>query len=190
METDIVEVVNEVVNKVKTGRGSKTIGKPIKATIAAHTPEANKKKGSRHRARNIKIAKARVAGKTLAEIGGGFGLKPISVQKVLERDEVKALIEKQYLKLAAMLPEVTDRIIKVSQKLDDSDIEREDKSMSWEANKLIAQSHGLLPSANQSVVHQTFIGQQNNVVVPPIIAELMAKHFGGIIDIKEENSRD
>lgn len=144
--------------------------------------------------RYTEIVKKRVAGKSMRAISREMTKsgKPVSfsgVKLILSRDDVKQMLEKQYLKLASSVECATDNIIKAATDFKKGQL-IEDKKISWEANKLIAQAHGLLPTANQSVVHQTFINNQYNTIIPPVIAELAAKHFGGMVNMTSVKALD
>jgi hypothetical protein len=139
-----------------------------------------------------KLAEDRLNGMSNKEIAKKHGLSASRVEKVLSKEEVVAMLDRAYLKMATAVPEVTNNIIEAAldfRKKRDADGEErtsEDKKISWEANKLIAQAHGMLPTSSQSVVHNTFINQQTNNVIPPVIAELAAKHFGGFVNIPKQ----
>jgi len=138
------------------------------------------------RARNLSVAKKAVQGKSPKQISKeieketGKALSVNSVRNVLAKDEIKEVLEKAYCKLASAVPKVTDNIIEAAESFEPGD---ESQKISWEANKLIAQAHGLLPTSQQSIVHQTYINTQVNNIIPPVIAELAAKHFGGMINL-------
>lgn len=141
----------------------------------------------KNKSKYTEIVKKRVAGKSQRAIAremtaSGTPVSLKGVKLILNRDDVKAMLEKQYLKLANSVEKVTDNIIKAAHEFKKGQ-ESDDKKISWEANKLIAQAHGLLPTANQSIVHQTFINNQYNTIIPPVIAELAAKHFGGLVNM-------
>jgi hypothetical protein len=53
--------------------------------------------------------------------------------------------------------------------------------ISWDATKLVTQVLGLSPTAQQSIVHQTYIHSQTNMI-DPVIAELMNRHLSPVID--------
>jgi hypothetical protein len=138
------------------------------------------------KARNAEIAKMKVKGKKNPEIAKTFGLTVKGLDKVLSREEVREILNRSYNKIVSEIEAVTDRVILVAKQLDKKVINPDDKKMSWDANKLILQSHGLLPTQHQSLVHQTFINRQTNII-PPFISELAKKHFGEIIDIGAED---
>ena len=150
------------------------------------------------------IISKRVKGKNMTKIAEeiteetGEKISFSGVRAILRRDDIKGMLDREYCKLASVVPEATDNIIKAARdfnkydEITNSEGKREfkkivqkpeDKKISWEANKLIAQAHGIIPTANQSIVHQTFINQQNNTIIPPVIAELAQKHFGGFVNI-------
>ncbi len=139
------------------------------------------------KARNLLIAKKHIEGKSHPTIAKeiskitGKEIKPQTVMRILQKDEIKAVLEKAYCKLAAAVPKVTDNIIDAAESFTPGT--DEDNKIAWEANKLIAQAHGLVPTAQQSIVHQTYIQNQTNNLIPPVIAELAMKHFGGMINL-------
>jgi len=164
----------------------------VKKPLPMHSPEAIKKRVAtlhkQHRVRDMAIVKKRIEGKsnrTIAkEITREFA--PITHQRVdyiLSRDDIKPIMEKQYLKIMGVVPEVTDRIIAKSRALDENLDDKINQPICWEANKLLAQTAGILIAPNQTNIQNTFITQNNNIV-PPVIQDLMKKYFGDIIDIK------
>lgn len=142
----------------------------------------------KNRSRDVLIAKKRLEGKSVKEISKEVSLEtgkkvlPQVVNYTLNREDIQGMLDRQYCKMASALPVATENIITAAQDFS-KEQESEDKKISWEASKLIAQAHGLLPTSNQSVIHQTYINQQNNTIIPPVIAELAAKHFGGFANI-------
>jgi len=139
--------------------------------------------------RDTAIMEKRLEGKPLRKIAQEITQEtgePITYQgvsKVLHRDDIKPIMEAQYLKIIGVLPEVTDRIIAKSRALDKRMDDKVNQTICWEANKLLAQTGGTMIAPNQTNIHATFITQTNNVI-PPMIADLMAKYFGDIIDVK------
>lgn len=148
----------------------------------------------RNRLRDRLIVQKTIEGKTAKEISEECTKelgKPVSsavVAQVRNRDDIQGMLDREYCKLASALPKATDNIINATNNFSSGQTS-EDKKISWEASKLVAQAHGLLPTSNQSVIHQTYINQQNNTVIPPVIAELAAKHFGGFANIPIEMER-
>lgn len=141
--------------------------------------------------KELVVAEGALAGKSQEKIAKyateklGLKMSHDTVREILSRENVQKIIEEQHSRLIAVLPKATDNIINAVNSFDKKQ-DLEDKKISWEATKRVSESAGTL-SANQSVVHQTFIQQQNNVVIPPVIAKLMEKHFGGIIDMGDKN---
>jgi len=140
------------------------------------------------RKRDVLIVKKKLEGKNYKEIAKevsdetGKKVLPSVVSYTLDREDIQGMLDRQYCKMASALPEATDNIINAAKGFS-KEQETEDKKISWEASKLIAQAHGLLPTSNQSVIHQTYINNQHNTIIPPVIAELAAKHFGGFANI-------
>uniref|UniRef100_A0A6M3JW41 Uncharacterized protein n=1 Tax=viral metagenome TaxID=1070528 RepID=A0A6M3JW41_9ZZZZ len=139
--------------------------------------------------RDTKIQEKRLEGKSMREIAKevtiemGVAIGPQAVANVLSRDDIKPIMEAQYLKIIGEIPAVTDRIIAKSRALDERMDDKINQNISWEANKLLAQTGGILIAPNQTNIHATFITQNNNVI-PPVIADLMSRYFGDVIDVK------
>lgn len=146
--------------------------------------------------RDAKIVKKHLEGKTLPQIarelvaeGEVEKYSKQSVQAVLKREDIKPIMEAQYLKIMGVIPEVTDRIIAKSRKLDEVMDDKINQNISWEATKLLAQTGGVMIAPNQTNIHATFITQNNNMI-PPVIADLMSKYFGDIIDVKSQGATE
>ena len=147
---------------------------------------ANRRKFDYEKRKSIIVREA-LKGKSKREIAKvceeeGVKCHYNTVQQVMNNDDVQKVLKKSYYRMAGAVTKSVDNIIKAADAFDKKQMS-EDKKISWEANKLIAQAHGLLPSNTQSIVHQTYIANQTNNVIPPIIAELAAKHFGGMIKV-------
>lgn len=145
---------------------------------------------AKKRPRNTIIVKKRIQGKSTRVIAEeltkiGHPICASQVHNILKKDEIKAMLEKEYCRLATAVPKVTQNIINAANDFS-KEQESDDKKISWEANKLIAQAHGMLPTSSQSIVHQTYIQNQVNTIIPPVIAELAAKHFGGFINMQNK----
>jgi hypothetical protein len=110
------------------------------------------------------------------------------VNKILSKKEVNEIIDAQYSKMVKALPVATENIIYAASTFRKKGLDSDDKRIAWDATKEIAKSFGTISANTQSVVHQTFIEHQNNVIIPPIIADLMKKHYGGIIDMEEDDA--
>lgn len=151
---------------------------------------ANRRKFDYEKRKSIIVREA-LKGKSKREIAKvceeeGVKCHYNTVQQVMNNDDVQKVLKKSYYRMAGAVTTSVNNIIKAANAFDKKQ-ETDDKKISWEANKLIAQAHGLLPTNTQSIVHQTYIANQTNNVIPPIIAELAAKHFGGMIKVNDIN---
>ena len=158
------------------------------AEIWAHKKKV-KTQRDKTKVRDTMIQAKRLEGKPLRQIAKevteetGAPIGPQAVANVLTREDIKPIMEAQYLKIIGEIPEVTDRIIKKASALDQRMDDKINQNICWEANKLLAQTGGILIAPNQTNIHQTFITQNNNVI-PPVIADLMSRYFGDVIDVK------
>ncbi len=141
--------------------------------------------------RSARIIEKRLERKSHAQIGKELAREEgrdspyarQTIAKILSRDDIRPIMEEQYLKVIGVISEVTDRIISKSRKLDEVLDDKINQNICWEANKLLAQTGGVLIAPNQTNIHQTFITQNNNAI-PPVIADLMSRYFGDVIDVK------
>ena len=165
------------------GNGKELVGsglEPLLAKMKALLDHSNDP------VRDMKIVAKRLGGNSMKKIadqlraeGGRGSLR--TVNRVLKRDDVKALIDLEYLRMAAVVPSATDNVIAAALSLtSDLPLDDTEKKIAWEANKLIMQAHGLLPSNHISIVHQTYIANQTTNLIPPFIAELAKRHFGAV----------
>jgi len=141
--------------------------------------------------RDTSIVKKRLEGKSARQIAEemtqeGRKITPNWVYSILKKEEVKEMLEREYCKLASVVPKVTENIIEAAAAFAPGT--DENNKISWEANKLIAQAHGLVPTSQQSIVHQTYINTQVNNVVPDVIRQLAAKHFAGMVNFSSMSS--
>jgi hypothetical protein len=147
------------------------------------------KRGTRLRER--RIIEKRLEGKSHGIIGREVAMEEgreraytrQSIAQVLNREDIRPIMEAQYLKIMGVIPEVTERIIEKARKLDERMEDKVNQNICWEANKLLAQTGGVMIAPNQTNIHATFITNNNNVI-PPVIAELMTRYFGDVIDVK------
>ena len=158
-------------------------------SVKVPRPAMRKQRRQGNAVRDALVVKKRLEGKNQREIAHevsqelGEPLVHQTVSVILNRDDIRPIMEAQYLKIIGVLPEVTDRIIAKSRALDKRLDDKINQPICWEANKLLAQTGGTMIAPNQTNIHATFINQTNNAI-PPVIADLMKKYFGDIIDVK------
>jgi hypothetical protein len=155
------------------------------AAASAKRLETMKSLPKKPRPQDVVIAQKKIQGKTSACIARELDMPVTTVKAILNREEVQAIINNAYSDMVNEVPNVVARTKRIAAHLDSEVLIPGMMAISWDANKSILQSTGIFAGNNQSIVHNTFINQQNNSIIPPLIAELMAKHFGGVIDIKE-----
>lgn len=147
--------------------------------------------------RDLKIIEGTVAGKTCEQIGKEVGCAKSTVHKVQHNPDVKTKIQKIYNKLVGESLDLAASNIAYAikhyqdRKLQDVKDNQGNVKKVWildeqlrdhgfKASQKLLESAGLLTSHQVSIVHQTFVNQQNNVV-SPVINDLISKYFGGVL---------
>ena len=151
------------------------------------------KKGQAHGGliRRVALMKSKKPELTMEEIGKEVGRCRDTVGRILKTDEAQEIMAACHSKIIEKAPKAVDNILKAVDNFDAA-YDGGDKvqaSISWEATKLVTQIPGLTPSSQTSIVHQTFINKQLNMI-DPTIAELIAKHLGAFkeaIDVPSDS---
>jgi len=137
------------------------------------------------RPQDLLVAQKKLEGKTATAIGRELDMNPGTVKAILKREDVQKILNDACTAIAAEIPKTVKRHIRLANMLEKDYLNKEYLTVAYDANKTMLQSTGVLASAAQSIVHQTFIQQQTNNIIPPVIAQLLQKHYGNTIDVKE-----
>jgi len=134
-------------------------------------------------AQQAAILKAGNPDMTMVEIGKEVGRCRETVGRLLKTDEAREILRACHSRIVEKAPRAVDNIMKAVDGFDAAYDEgnKVKAGISWEATKMITQIPGLSPSPQTSVVHQTFINQQANILDPGI-SDLIAKHLGTFKD--------
>jgi hypothetical protein len=130
-----------------------------------------------------KAARLRAGGLSNTDIAKKIDRCRDTVGRMLKTDEAREIMEACHNAMVMKAPKAIENIDTAVEGFQDA-YKRGDKvqlGISWEATKTVTQSLGLSPTAQTSIVHQTFINKQTNLI-DPVIAELMKKHLEPVID--------
>ena len=134
-----------------------------------------------------KAATMRASGKTMREIGEKIDRSIKQVVRILKTDEARDIMKACHSRIISAAPKAVDNILEAVDDFQEAYKEgnKVRAGISWEATKLVTQIPGLSPTAQPSIVHQTFINKTTNVI-DPMIVELMKRHLSGVVDIEGE----
>lgn len=128
--------------------------------------------------RDVLIASRLAAGATQTAVAKEFGLSQPMVSVISSRDDIKDIINRAHERI------ITSTLTKAVDNIDHlvtgykTTKDKQEKDHGYKATEKVLEAAGLLSSHSQSIVHQTYINQQTNVM-NPIINELITKHLDG-----------
>jgi predicted XRE-type DNA-binding protein len=129
-------------------------------------------------ARDVLITGQLAQGIPQREIAKEFGVSQQYVSVVNNKDEARDIINSAHQRLVTKtLSKAVDNLDYAVQSYRKTK-SKQLKDHGYKASEKVLESMGLLTSHAQSIVHQTYIQQQTNVI-NPIINELINKHFEG-----------
>ena len=130
--------------------------------------------------RDAFVAGKLVEGVAQRKIAKEVGLTQQAVSYIANKDNVREIVERAHSKLinSTLSTAVAniDFAVNSYQKTKDSQL----KEHGYKASEKVLEAAGLLSSHAQSIVHQTYINQQTNVM-NPVINDLISKHFEGYV---------
>lgn len=131
-----------------------------------------------HSERNVLIAKRYAEGATQREIASEFNITQQEVSHITRKPAMQDIIRRAHERFITNTLDVAveniDYVVKGYKGTDDKQL----RDHGYDASKKVLEAAGLLSSHAQSIVHQTYIAQQTNVM-NPLINDLINKHFGG-----------
>jgi hypothetical protein len=126
----------------------------------------------------------KVKGKTHAEIGKAVDRCRDTVGRILKTEEARDILQACHAEIVRKAPAAVRNIIQAVDGFDEA-YKAGDKvktGISWDATKLVTSIPGLTPTSTPSIIHQTFINQQTNIL-DPMISNLIARHLSDVVDI-------
>jgi hypothetical protein len=127
------------------------------------------------------IAKRLAVGESQSSIAKGMGICHTTISRFSRRDDVQRLIEDETRNLLEVVPDAVENmktLVREMKRIPKNDHKR--RELSYKASQKVLESAGIMntPTASQTLVN--IVNKQENLI-PPIIQELMKKHFGNMI---------
>ena len=125
------------------------------------------------------------SGESQHSIAREMGLCHTTISRFSRKEDVQRLIEEETRNLLDVVPDAVANmktLVQEMKRIPKSDHKR--RELSYKASQKVLETAGIMntPNASQTVV--SIVNRQENLI-PPIILELMKKHFGDMIDIPE-----
>ena len=123
------------------------------------------------------VVKRLAVGECSASIAKDVGLHRSQIYRFTKREDVKALIEQEQLKLLEVVPDAVENVkelVRGMKKIPKSDIRG--RELAYKATHDTLKSVGIMPTPVQSQVITSFY-QQTNIMANPLVEELLEKHL-------------
>ena len=125
-------------------------------------------------------------GESQMSIAKDVGLDRSQVSRFARREDVKALIKEQGLKLAEAVPDAVENVKQLVREMSNipkKDIKR--RELSYKASHDVLKAVGIMPSPVQSqfIVN---LNQQTNIYQTPMMQEILRKYSDSLINYKPE----
>ena len=142
------------------------------------------KKGMTPGGLTYKVAKLKAQGKSGSQIAKAVDRCPDTVSRILKTEEAQEILKLCHSRLIQKSARAIENIEHAVEDFQEAyDAGNKTKAgIAWDATKMVTQITGL-SQEKPSTVHQTFINSQTNII-DPMIAELISKHLGSVIDIE------
>lgn len=125
--------------------------------------------------RDYKVAIKACAGETVTQIAKDLDCNRKTVYYALEKDRVKEYVEKHTLKMLENLPQAVKNVTSLVEKME-GEKDRDERKLCYQATRDVLSVGNVLPSQNQTTLIQNVYNQQNNLMMSPIIKEMIDKH--------------
>jgi hypothetical protein len=135
-----------------------------------------------------KAAKLRAQGRSVQDIAKRINRCRDTTYRILKTDEAREIMQRCHSAIMDKAPKAVDNILGAVDDFADAYAEgnKVRAGIAWEATKLVTQIPGITPAAQVSIVHQTFINQQNNIL-DPTISSLIDKYLGSVLSLEDPN---
>lgn len=121
--------------------------------------------------RNVKIAESSLALKTYREIAEEHNISPATVSRVLNRKEIKQIVEHGMVEMISRVPK---GIKVVDQALDDYE---NNPGISLKAADYVLKTATIAPSNVENQTINNIVNVQNNITLSPGVAKAMTGMF-------------
>lgn len=108
----------------------------------------------------------------------------MQISRHIHNEDLVRLVQEESKRMMMSLPAAVDSVEQLVQELSTKEtrmlMEDTDKKIAANFATQVLKSAGLVPGDSMSVHIQNTFNTQVNQIVPPIVAELLAKHLGGL----------
>jgi len=139
------------------------------------------------------IAKAIAGGESQTAIARTVGASQSTISRLAKRDDVRALIEAESLKLLEVLPDAVEnfkRLVREMKNIHEKETKRQE--LSYKASHDVLKAAGVMPTPVQSQVIQN-IYNDNRIQIHPLIEALLEQHgdtFDADFDEEDKHTGD
>lgn len=147
--------------------------------MVAIAKKSNRKVGrpdiAKEMVRDYKVAIQACAGNNVQEIARELDCTRDTVYYALKKDRIKEYIERNTLKMLENLPRAVSNVTNLVNGMDKAK-DMDEKKLCYQATRDVLTVGNVLPSASQTTLVQNVYNQQNNLIMSPIIREMIDKH--------------
>ncbi|HME45906.1 MAG TPA: hypothetical protein VKF36_22650 [Syntrophorhabdales bacterium] len=142
--------------------------------------------------REIKIATLAVEGHSQREIGELMGMSQQNVSRILNREEIKVILEEAQQIIAQAATDAADNMVESARYFKDyvtkvrkgekpGEVDRQLLDYGFKASREIGKATGSLAGENTSIFIQNMYNQQTNFLGNPAIERLISKLHGTLL---------
>lgn len=131
------------------------------------------------------IAKRLAAGESQGSIAKDMGMCHTTISRFSRKEDVQKLIEEETRNLLEVVPDAVENmktLVREMKRIPKKDHKR--RELSYKASQKVLESAGIMNSPTPSQTLVNIVNKPANLI-PPIIEEMLTKHFGGMISIPE-----
>ena len=121
------------------------------------------------------VVKRLAVGEKPKSISRDVGLSQSQVYRFARREDIRALIEQEHMKLMVHVPDAVKKVGSLVEGMGKAK-DKDERRLCYEASREVLKIAGILPTATQSTFIQQVYRQQDNPFLSPFIQELMNEH--------------
>ena len=125
--------------------------------------------------RDYEVAIKSCGGQGVTEIARDLGCTRATVYLALTKDRVKDYIEQHTLKIFENLPQAVKNVATLVDGMGSAET-NDERKLCYQATRDVLTTANVLPSQSQTTLVQNVYNQQNNLIMSPIIREMIDKH--------------
>ena len=121
--------------------------------------------------RNVTIANSSIAGKTYREMEKIHGVSKATISRVLNREEIKEIVDQGLIEVIARVPRAINTIDKVFNDYKDN------PALAYKASEFTLKTATIAPSNVENQTINNIVNVQNNITLNPSVAKMMTGAF-------------